>query len=151
MPAERIGQKSLLSAHAHAWFCVNGTQGWGRGWHIAQLSWMLSRCSESEASDEPKVFNQNDPLAFPTGRLQHGDVGGPGDLWAYGALSYVFIVPSLSASHMMSPSLPHCLESKQSSPYPAKTKSYQVDFLDCNNLNESKCPQTDVISAGIWF
>lgn len=40
----------------------------------------VSRCWKSWAGDKPKVFDQNDPLAFHAGLLHHSDVGGPGDL-----------------------------------------------------------------------
>lgn len=53
----------------------------------------LSRWLEGWEGDKPKIFNQNDPLAFHKALLHHSDVGGPGDLWSWGALSYVPIVP----------------------------------------------------------
>lgn len=94
-------QRWLLSAYAHVWFCVNGTQGRGGLWYhrvLAEAAHSLarsgvSRCLKGWVGDKPKVFNQNEPLAFFAGFIQHSDVGGPGDLWAYGALPYVAIVP----------------------------------------------------------
>lgn len=67
----RVG-RSLIAQGAHC-LARSGLSRWLEGWE----------------GDKPKIFNQNDPLAFHKGELHHSDVGGPGDLWSWGALSYM--------------------------------------------------------------